>query len=88
MCACLRLTGAAEGLLGCDALVAGRAECGATHGERGKEVAVCVARLPLSRLSFSLSHPLFLLVLKGEKKKKSSQLMKRTKLRSASIHHI
>lgn len=64
MCVCVRLTGAAEGLLGCDALVAGGAECGAADGEGCEEVAVCVACLPLSSLPFSLPHPLFFLILK------------------------
>lgn len=74
MCVCVfvRLTGAAEGLLGCDALVAGGAQRGSTHGEGGEEVAVRVARLPLSRLSFSLPHPLLLLILKKKKKKNKS----------------
>lgn len=59
------LTGAAERLLGGDALVAGRTQRGSRHGQRGEEVTVTVASLSLSRRLLSLSHPLSLLVLEG-----------------------
>ena len=56
-------TGTAQGLLGGDALVAGRAEGGTRDGEGGEEVAVAVASLPLPCLFLSLPHALLLLVL-------------------------
>lgn len=67
VCVCVymsvRLTGTAERLLGRDALVAGRAERGGRHGQRGEQVAVAVARLPLARFLLPLLHALLLFVL-------------------------
>lgn len=61
-----RVTWAAERLLGCDAPVAGGAQGGGGHRQGGEQVAVAVARLPLSRLLLSLLQTLLLLILHRE----------------------
>lgn len=63
VCACVWLTGTAEGLFSRDALVAGRAERCSRHGQRVEEVTVAVACLSLPRFSFSLPHAFLLLIL-------------------------
>lgn len=81
MCVCVymsvRLTGTAERLLGRDALVAGRAERGGRHGQRGEQVAVAVARLPLARFLLPLLHALLLFVLHTHTKKHPGKMIRK-----------
>lgn len=59
------LTWAAERLFGRDAPVAGGAEGGGGHCQRGKQVAITGARLPLSRFLLPLFQALLLLILRN-----------------------
>lgn len=64
------VTRAAERLLGSDAAVAGGAQCGRRHGQRGEEVAIVGACLPLPRLLLPLLQPLLLLLLQGVRQRR------------------
>lgn len=63
------VTWAAERLLGGDAPVAGGAQGGGGHRERGEQVTVAGPGLPLSRLLLSLPQSLLFLILEKTKNK-------------------